>query len=256
MNKLSALIVDDEPLARERIRTLLQEDPDVCTVLETADGLEACHAIRNNQPDVIFLDVQIPELDGFGVLKTLDPVHTPAVIIVTAHGEYAIRAFEVRAVDYLLKPFDRQRFSEALGRAKEWVHSSPVETLSNRLLELLDGPSTRPRWFDRLVVKLDGRIVFVRVEEIDWIEGAGNYVMLHVGSKCHMLRETMNGIEARLNPATFLRIHRSALVNIERIKELDPWLHGDYRVILADGRNLTLSRTYRDRLESVLGHRL
>jgi two-component system LytT family response regulator len=256
MKKISALIVDDEPLARERIRSLLNEDPDVCSIIETADGLEASQAIRENQPDVIFLDVQIPELDGFEVLQKLDAIQTPAVIIVTAHGEYAIRAFEVRVVDYLLKPFDRQRFSAALGRAKERVWSLPMEVLSNRLLRLLDSNQFRSRGVDRLVVKENGRILFVRLEEVDWIESAGNYVKLYVGSKCHMLRQTMNSIETRLDPALFLRIHRSVIVNIERIKQMEPCLHGDYRVVLADGRNLTLSKSYRDRLELLLGGRL
>jgi two-component system LytT family response regulator len=255
MNNFSVLIVDDEPLAREKIKTFLSEDSEVSRILEAADGLEAAQMIRQHLPDVVFLDVQIPELDGFGVLKSLDVSHIPAIIIVTAHDEYAVRAFEVRVIDYLLKPFDRLRFCEALSRAKERVHSGPVEKLSSRLLELLDSSTVRPRP-DRLVAKSDGRTVFIRMGDIDWVEGAGNYIKLHVDSRSHMLRETMNGIEIRLDPSVFLRIHRSTIVNVDRVKELEPWFHGDHKVVLADGTKLTLSKSYRDRFEAALGARL
>jgi two-component system, LytTR family, response regulator len=209
--------------------------------------------VQKHKPDLVFLDVQMPHLDGFGVLEALAGVPLPAVIFVTAHDKFALRAFEVHALDYLLKPFDRDRFKQALERAKTAVNA-PAAVMDERLLALLDGMRKDRKSVDRLVIKSGGRVYFVRVDEIDWIEAAGNYVKLHVGKEEHLLRESMNGIEAKLDPRKFIRIHRSTILNAERIKELQPAFHGDYAVILRDGVELTLSRNYRERMEEFLGH--
>ncbi len=251
-----ALIVDDEPLARQRLRTLLKGEADVEVVGECSDGHEAVAAVRELRPDLLFLDVQMPVLDGFGVLEALGTEELPAVIFVTAYDLYAIRAFEVNALDYLLKPFDRDRFRKALSRAREQIAKESSSTSGEQLGALLEevqtGRSGRPT-LERLVIKSGGRVFFLRADEIDWIEAAGNYLRLHVGSDMHLLRDTMNNLEARLHPDKFLRIHRSTMVNLERVKELQPWFHGDYKVILQDGTELTLSRSYRPKLKNLLG---
>jgi two-component system, LytTR family, response regulator len=251
--KIRTLIVDDEPLARQRVRSLLEQDPDVEVIGEAGDGKAAVAALQRHKPDLVFLDVQMPHLDGFGVLETLAGAPLPAVIFVTAHDKFALRAFEVHALDYLLKPFDRDRFKQALERAKTAV-KAPAAAMDERLLALLENVHKDRKSVDRLVIKSGGRVYFVRVDEIDWIEAAGNYVKLHVGKEEHLLRESMNGIEAKVDPRKFIRIHRSTIVNAERIKELQPAFHGDYAVILRDGVELTLSRNYRERMEEFLGH--
>ncbi len=254
-----ALIVDDEPLARQRLRTLLKGESDIELVGECADGQEAVAAIRELQPHLLFLDVQMPVLDGFGVLEALGSQQLPAVIFVTAYDSYAIRAFEVNALDYLLKPFDRDRFRKALERARSQIFKEKAPYTGEQLSVLLDNAQpgrTGRQFLDRLVIKSGGRVFFLRAEEIDWIEAAGNYLRLHVGSDMHLLRDTMNNLEARLHPDKFLRIHRSTMVNLERVKELQPWFHGDYKVILLDGTELTLSRSYRPKLKSLLGESL
>jgi two-component system LytT family response regulator len=201
----------------------------------------------------VLLDVQIPELDGFGVLEAVGPERLPVVVFVTAYDHYALQAFEVHAADYLLKPFDEDRFQKALVRAKTAVLSHNGTGVDPRLLSLLQDLKTPSPHLERLVVKTAGRLFFLRTEEIDWIESAGNYVSLHAGGESHLLRETMTGLEGRLNPARFVRIHRTAIVNIDRIKELQPLFHGDYQVVLRDGTQLTLSRGYRDRLQGIIG---
>lgn len=250
---IRTLIVDDEPLARERIRTLLAAEPDVRIIGECADGKSAVTAIRGKSPELLFLDVQMPEMDGFAVLEALRDEPAPVVIFVTAYDRYALRAFDVHAIDYLLKPFDRERFHRALHRAREAIQGDGGEQLSRRLLALLQDVRAEPRYLQRLVIKSGGRVFFLRVEEIDWIEAAGNYLRLHVGRSEHLLRDTMNRIESQLDPEQFLRIHRSTIVNLERVKELQPSFHGDYLVLLHDGRRLTLSRNYRARLQELLG---
>jgi two-component system LytT family response regulator len=251
--KIRTLIVDDEPLARERVRTLLGEEPDVDIVGECGDGVEAIDAIEREAPDLVFLDVQIPEIDGFGVLERVGPDKTPVVVFVTAYDQYALQAFEVHAVDYLLKPFDQDRFQKAMARARQSVQLHHSGDVNERLVALLQDLKTPQGHLERLVVKSSGRLFFLRVEEIDWVESSGNYVCLHVGAESHLLRETMNGIEAKLDPARFIRIHRTAIVNIDRIKELQPLFHGEYDVVLRTGTTLTLSRGYRDRIQGLIG---
>ena len=250
---IRTLIVDDEPLARERLRKLLQAEPEIELIGECANGREALEAIRKDSPDLLFLDVQMPELDGFGMLAALKTDKLPLVVFVTAYDKFALKAFEVHAVDYLLKPFDRERFKAALERAMTRLKKEQSGELNQKLSALLADLKPAPKAPDRLAVKTEGRVLFVKLDEIDWIEAADNYVSLHVGGESHLLRETMTALETKLAPEKFLRISRSAIVNVERIKELQPMFHGEYVVILRTGSKLTLSRSYRDKLQQLLG---
>jgi two-component system LytT family response regulator len=253
---IRTLIVDDEPLARRRLRTLLDADPEVTVVGESGDGERALADVRTLRPDLMFLDVQMPILDGFGVLEALAEGPLPAVIFVTAHDRYALKAFEVHALDYLLKPFDRDRFAAALQRAKAQVRRGQSPAVDQQLRELLQAVQDRRQVAERLAVKSGGRVYLVRVEDIDWIEAASNYVRLHVGKEEHLLRDTLAGLESRLDPARFVRVHRSTIVNIDRIRELQPGFHGDHVIILRDGTELALSRSCREKLEASLGQAL
>jgi len=248
MNTIKALIVDDEPLARERIKRFLTDERDIELIGECADGQEAVSAIQTLAPDLVFLDIQIPELDGFGVLEAVGVEQMPAVIFVTAYDRYALQAFDVNALDYLLKPYNRERFHKAVERARAQLSNGAKGELNERLLSLLENLQPEQKHLERLMIKSSGRVFFLRTTEIDWIEAEGNYLRLHVGKESHLLRETMNRLAAKLDQDKFLRIHRSTLVNIERIKELQPLFSGDYVVILRDGKQLTLSRSYRDKL--------
>jgi two-component system LytT family response regulator len=251
--KLRAVIADDEPLARERIRSLLESEPDVEVVRECRDGLEAVAAIEEERPDLVFLDVQMPELDGFGVIERIGVENAPVVVFVTAFDEYALQAFEVNAVDYLMKPFDRERFRKALARARSQVQRDKGGDLNRKLLALIQELKVPHGYVERVVVKSSGRIFFLKTDEIDWIEAAGNYVRLHLTEDSHLFRETMNNMEARLDGRRFVRIHRSRIVNTDRIKELQPWFNGEYVVVLHNGTRLTLSRGYREKLQERLG---
>jgi two-component system LytT family response regulator len=252
--RIRTLVIDDEPLARERMRTLVGAEPDFDVVGEAGDGMEAVDAIREHSPDLVFLDIHMPKLDGFGVIDAVGADAMPPVVFVTAYDQHALRAFDVHALDYLLKPFDGDRFQETLKRVRRQVESAENGDLGRRLLALVrDLKPGRAQTTNRLVVKSGGRLFFLRADEIDWIEAAGNYVRLHVGADTHMLRETMNSIESRLDPELFVRIHRSHIVNIERIKELQPWFNGEYVVILRSGHRLTLSRGHREKLQDRLG---
>ncbi len=249
MNTIRTLVVDDEPLARERIKRFLAAEPDLELIGECAEGREAVAAIQTLKPDLVFLDIQIPELDGFGVLKAIAIEQMPAVIFVTAYDRYALQAFDVNALDYLLKPYNRERFHKAVERARAQLSNGAKGELNERLISLLENFKTeQPRHLERLMIKSSGRVFFLRAEELDWIEADGNYLRVHVGRESHLIRETMNRLASKLDPDKFLRIHRSTLVNIERIKELQPLFSGDYVVILRDGKQLTLSRSYRDKL--------
>jgi two-component system, LytTR family, response regulator len=251
--KIRTLIVDDEPLGRERIRTLLREDAEVEIVGECGDGRQAIAAVERLKPDLLFLDVQMPEMDGFAVLDATAARHLPAIIFVTAYDRYAVQAFEVHALDYLLKSFDRERFQSAVARAKQEIRRSREGALNERLAGLLEDLESRKQRATRVVIKSAGRIFFLPVEEIDWVEAADNYVRIHAGAEAHLVRETLQSLEGRLDPARFLRIHRSTIVNLDRIRELHPLFHGDYAVRLRDGTELTLSRNYREKLGEPLG---
>lgn len=250
---MRTLIVDDEPLAREKLRGFLEQEDDVEIIGECRDGREAVETIDRERPDVIFLDIQMPELDGFDVLEQIDEVAMPTVIFTTAFDQYAIKAFDVHAVDYLLKPFDRERFRTALDRARGELQRQQADAVKDQLMSLLSDVATREtRHPDRLVVKTSGRVVFVKISDIDWVDAAGNYVRLHAGGESHMLRETMGRLEKRLDDQQFIRIHRSTIVNIECIRELQQQFHGDYLVVLKSGQRLTLSRSYREKIQHLL----
>ena len=265
---IKTLIVDDEALARRRLRRLLEAERDADVVGEAANGRDAISAIHELQPDLLFLDVQMPEMDGFGVLEEVGAEQMPAVIFVTAFDQYAVRAFEVHALDYLLKPFDADRLRGAFERARQHVANGgqAPQNQQQQIMALLEslaaerrdpgpgGARAPERPADRLMIKSSGRVYFVKVSEIDYVEAAGNYVRLHVGKDAHLLRETMNGVETRLDSGQFLRIHRSTIVNLDRVKEMQPWFSGEYVVIMKDGTQLKLSRGYRDRLEERLGN--
>jgi two-component system, LytTR family, response regulator len=253
MKTIRVLIVDDEAIARWGIRHLLAGETDVEILDDCANGLEAVAAIQERSPGVVFLDVQMPGLDGFGVLEAVGAERMPAVVFVTAYDQYAVRAFEVHALDYLLKPFDRERFLKAWQYARDRVHSETADELSQRLLALLKDRPQTPAYLERLVVKAAGRIFFLDVADVDWVEAADNYVQLHAGRETHLLRETISGLEARLDPKQFLRIRHSAIVNLKRVRELHPLFNGDYGVLLHNGTELVTSRRYRKRLRVLLG---
>jgi two-component system LytT family response regulator len=248
--KIRTLIVDDESLARERLRQLLEENSEIEIIGECSDGQEALTALEKERPELVFLDIQMPELDGFGVLETIRIDPMPVIVFVTAHNQFALRAFEVHAVDYLLKPFDRERFATALNHALEQVKQrsrGEITEKQNAVLAELNPPKP----VERLAVKSGGRVFLIKVQDLDWIEAAHNYVELHVNKQTHLLRDTLNAIEAKLPPDKFVRISRSVIVNIERIKELQPLFYGEYTVILVNGTRLTLSRRYRDKLQQL-----
>jgi two-component system LytT family response regulator len=267
MKPIRTLIVDDEVLARRRIRNLLRGRLDFAVIGECANGREALVAIRRHAPDIVFLDVQMPDLDGFGVLEALPVGQLPVVIFVTAYDQYAVRAFEFHALDYLLKPFDDERFEKTLVWAQAQLEQRQFRQLSQRMFALLEDhhgktksgmgkglvAPTQPGLPSRLIVKSAGRVFFIRIAEIDWIEAEGYYARLHVGAKSHLLRDSLTNLEAQLDKSCFLRIHRSTIVNLERIRELQTQSHGECTVVLDDGTQLKLSRGYRDRLSTLLG---
>jgi two-component system LytT family response regulator len=263
---LRVLIVDDEAFARQRLRRLIGEESDVEIVGEAANGREAVALITTHDPDVVLLDVQMPRVDGFAVLRALDGP-APLVIFVTAFDEHAVAAFNVHAFDYILKPVDPARFAEALARARAEIARSTAAERHAKLVAFLDGSPGVPAQegaadalqaangggrapLDRLLVKEDGRMYFVPVAEIDWIEAYGNYARIHTGPRTHLIRETMTTLERALDARKFARIHRSTIVNLDRVRQMDLWGSGDYMVRLADGMQLKLSRWYRDRLEA------
>ena len=248
MSALRALLVDDEPLARERLRGFLAREPGVSVVGECQNGDEALAAVHAHRPDVLFLDVQMPGMNGFEVLRRLDASAPAAVIFTTAHDQYAVKAFEVHAVDYLLKPFDRERLRAALARTRARYAATRPEDLKAKLAAMLEDMRSGAREPERIPVKTNGKISFVRIPDIDWIASADNYVELHVGSHGHLIRETMASISARLPKEQFVRISRTAIVNLSRVKELAPLFHGEYSVTLTTGARVTLSRSYRDQL--------
>jgi len=243
--KIRALIVDDEPLARTAIRNILKHHSEVEIAAECEGGAEAIAAVEALAPDLVFLDIQMPELDGFAVMEAIGRERMPRVIFVTAYDQYAVRAFEVHALDYLLKPFDLERFDEALDRAKRELQS-PAWT--ERVLALLQ-ESRASDYLQRVIIRQQGRVFFVAAGEIDWIEAQGNYVNLHGLGKAYLFREAMGSLEAKLDPRKFRRIHRSAIVNIDSIRELRPCFHGDYDVVLHDGTELKLSYRFRGNFE-------
>ncbi len=264
---IRVLLSDDEALARERLRSLLDDEPDLEIVADCGDGKSAIALIKREKPDLVFLDIQMPEIDGFGVVSALRDaagsptspgvglggVWMPLTIFVTAYDRYAMKAFEVHALDYLLKPVAKERLSEALDNARKQLQHPSEATFQRRVLNLLAELDSRRSAPQRIVIKADGEIVCLKPAEIDWAESAGNYVCLHVGPATHILRETITSLESRLGQRQFLRVHRSTLVNVDRIKTLRPSLYGDYSILLRDGTKLTLSRGFRENVLKRLG---
>jgi two-component system LytT family response regulator len=253
--RIRCLIVDDEPLAREAIRSLAAADPDLEIAGEAGDGNGAIQAIEALRPDLLFLDVQMSEVDGFEVLEVLAARggKLPVTILVTAHDQHALRAFEAHAFDYLLKPIHETRFRESISAAKTRIAADNGRDAAERLARLLAENAMTSRRPRRLPVKRNGRIVLIPVDEIEWIESEGNYVRLHLSGQSHLLRETMNGIASRLDPERFMRIHRCALINVDFVQELRPWFTGEYIVRMRSGKELTLTRSHRDALRRLIG---
>jgi two-component system, LytTR family, response regulator len=250
--KIRALIVDDEPLGRRGVLRFLRNDPEIEVVAQCSDGQAAVDAILARNPDLVFLDIQMPEMDGFEVVRRVGPQNMPVTIFVTAYDRYAVRAFDANAIDYLLKPVGQARFQRALARAKERIAESSNEDVAERIVATLKQINRQDKYLDRLPVSENGRILFVKTKEIDWIEANGNYARLHVGARTHEIRETLNSLERKLDPRDFLRIHRSTVVNVHLIKEIQPWFHGYHLVLLQNGRELRMSR-YQNEIAKRLG---
>jgi two-component system, LytTR family, response regulator len=251
--KLRVVIADDEALGRQRLRHLLRNEPKIEVVAECENGAEALTAIREKSPDLVFLDIKMPELDGFGVLEALNGTRLPAVIFVTAYDEFAAKAFEMHAVDYLVKPFDRKRFQTALSRARHRLRADAVAQGASSLSDLLGSLGSRPAPLEHLTVKSGDRIKLLKVGEIDWICSADNYAELHTGHATHLVRITISALAEQLPRNRFARISRSHIVNVDHIKEILPKSHGDYLVLLRSGARLHGTRNYRRNLAGLLG---
>ncbi len=252
MDKIRTLVVDDELPARRRVLELLEKQNDIEVTGIARDGREAVGRIRDSRPDLMFLDIQMPNLDGFGVLQAVGQTLMPVTIFVTAYDAFAIRAFEAHALDYLLKPFGAERFEAALGRARDFIRGQRASEFTDRVATLLGERATTPAAIERLAIKSSGRVIFLEVREIDWIEADGVYVNLHSGGRTYLYRSSMGSLHKRLDPKLFIRVHRSVTVNANRIRELEVRTHGDHTVTLKDGTKLPLSRTYRAQLEAWL----
>ena len=254
MTPVRVAIADDEPLARERLRAMLKERKGYMIVAECNDGVEAAAALARHDIDLLFLDVQMPGLDGFQILESADASPLPIIVFVTAFDDYALRAFDVSALDYLLKPFDRDRFERTLARVEERLTTRRAPGIPEELRELLRSLSATatPSHVSRFPVRTNGEIYFVRVEDVDWINAEGNYVALHTAGRTHLVRDTIKSLETRLDPAKFMRVHRSAIINVDRLRKLQPYFHGEYVITLQDGATLTSSRSYSERLRALL----
>jgi two-component system LytT family response regulator len=249
--RIRALIADDEPIARRGVRLLLEPDPEIEIVGEASSGLEAAELITSLRPDLVFLDVQMMGCDGFEALRRVGPAATPVVVFITAYDEYALRAFEFNAIDYLLKPYDDSRFAMALERAKKTIVQRRTDDMDDRLARLLKHLEGEGK--DRILLKSSGEIIFLKTSEIDWVEAEGDYVKFHVAGRSHLMRGTMAALEEQLDPVRFIRIHRSTIVNADRLRKLSPSFEGEYAVVLQDGTKLRLSRGYQDRIRALLG---
>jgi two-component system LytT family response regulator len=249
---IRTILVDDEALARTGIRRHLRSHGDVEVIAECATGVQAVAAIREDRPDLVFLDIQMPDLGGFGVIEEIGAERMPAVIFVTAFDEFALQAFESRAVDYLLKPIRQERVDQALARVRDLLRSHDSGR-ADKLRRLLDDLGVEAGYLKRFVAKNGSRISLVNVEDVEWIESADNYIELHAGSKVHLVRETLGEVEQRLNPDQFLRIRHSTIVNVGRIREMEPLFNGEYLIRLTNGIELTSSRRYRKKLSILLG---
>jgi two-component system LytT family response regulator len=252
--KIRTIIVDDEPLARSKLRLFLDGEPDFKVIRECSNGAEAIAALQKYHADVVFLDIQMPEVDGFAVVESVPPERLPFVVFVTAHDSFAVKAFEIHALDYLLKPFDRERLSHSLLRVRKALEHASIERHHGEILSMLNDLKIQRGRPERILIRSAGRVHFVIVDEIEWAEAEGNYVRLHIRSESHLLRQTMNAFQKQLDPNRFIRIHRSTLVSLECIKELQPWFGGEYIAILHNGKRLNVSRTFRKKLTERLAH--
>jgi two-component system LytT family response regulator len=248
---MKTLIVDDEPLARDRIREMLSDYPEMQVIAEARNGREAIESIKTHAPDLVFLDVQMPDMNGFEVLENLNGERMPLIIFVTAYDQHAIRAFDVHAVDYLTKPFDRKRFAKAIEQAEIYLKGTE-EPDTARILKMLQEFKAGPRYLERFAIKSGEKVLFIRSEDVDAIEAQGNYVRLNLGNSSHLLRETLSHVEAQIDPRVFVRIHRRTIVNINRVKELQTWARGEYRVVLQSGAHYSLSRGYREHFDNLI----
>lgn len=249
---MRVLIADDETPARQRIRQLLQTDPYLNIIGESADGLETVDRIKTEHPDLVFLDIEMPELNGFGVLEAVGPDHMPATVFTTAYNEHAIHAFEVNALDYLLKPIDPERMAKALDRAWVWRRTSLAKDYQTQLEDLLAMVRNEGQYLHRILVKEEDHHVILKVKDIQWVEAEDNYVRLHVEGTSHLLRTSMSSLLERMDPRQFRRIHRSSIVNLDCIQEVHPWFSGEHVMVMRDGTRLTMSRTYRDQFKELL----
>jgi two-component system, LytTR family, response regulator len=249
--KLTTLIVDDEPLAREGLRALLSKDSEVTAIREARNGREAVESVRKHKPDLVLLDVQMPEMDGFAVVEAIGADSMPSVIFVTAHDQYAIHAFEMNALDYLLKPVMEERFVRAMARAKDRIRLHSADA-NRQIIGLLDAIATPRKYLTRLALRSAARISFLDTDEVDWFRAAENYVEIHSGQMTHLLHVTMNALEESLDPERFVRVHRSVIVNMKQIQHLEPNAHGEYVITLRNGTRVQSGRTYADRLKALV----
>lgn len=256
IDQVCVLVVDDEAPARQRLFDLLRQDSQVGSILQAQNGMVAVELIKGQRPDIVFLDVQMPELDGFGVINALSAGRMPLTVFVTAYDEHAIRAFEANALDYLLKPFSDERFEATMARIKSRLDEQGMRDFGLRVLDMISWERPREQWLDRLVVKSAGRTRFIPVADIDWIESAGVYVTLHVGTKEWLYRAALGELARKLDPMRFVRVHRSAVVNIASVSHLEPISHGEFEIVLKNGSRSRLSRIYRAQLEGRLGQSL
>ena len=252
-SRMNIIIADDEPLARKKLRILLASEAGVEVVVECRDGKQTIAAVRSHKPDLLLLDIQMPDVDGFQVLRHIPLDEMPIVIFTTAYDQYAVRAFEAHALDYLLKPFDQERLHRSIERARAEMLKADDRELTKRILDWLANAKTTVRPDRRLVIKAGGRVVFLDTDEIDWIEAAANYVKLHAGKESYLLREGIGTISQRLDPGQFVRVHRSTIVNASKIKALLPCNSAEYIVVLKDGKELSCSRGYRAELQQLIG---
>jgi len=251
--QIRTLIVDDEPLARDRIREMLKTEGGIEIIGEARNGQEAIDSISAQEPDLVFLDVQMPDRDGFEVLQNLKVKRMPVIIFVTAYDQHAMRAFDVHAIDYLTKPFDRKRFADALDRARTFLKGTN-ELDTRQIMTMLEELKSGPRYLERFAVRSGETLFFVRTEDVDSIEAQGNYVRLNLANSSHLVRDTLNNIESQVDPHTFVRIHRQTIVNMNRVKELQTWARGEYRVILFNGACYSLGRSYRQHFDDFIKH--
>lgn len=248
MREIRTIIVDDEPLARLRLRHLLGDDPEINIVAQCVDAFEAIKAIHELSPDLIFLDIQMPEKDGFSVIAEIGMDLMPYTVFVTAYDQHALRAFECNALDYLLKPYNEERFFKTLQRAKRLILATQGTEMKRRIMSAVEQLKQKADFLERILIKTRGRIFFLNLDEVHWIKSEGNYLRLNAGQASYLIRDTVHNFQSRIDPKRFLRIQRSTIVNVDKIKDLVQMTHGDYKVILCDGTELAFSRHYRDNL--------